>query len=196
MNHPAELTSRQRMLESTIRLLRESGLSGAGINEIVRASGAPKGSVYHFFPGGKSQIVAEALALYSGRVQDFMETALAGAEAPADKVRALFAAFARRVEEGDFHASCAAGAVCLDLDVDLEFLRLVLAETFADWVSRIAGHFGALGPERARSFASIVLTAIEGAYIRCRAARSSLAFLEVGEWLAPLVGPVGQHLAS
>jgi len=65
------------MLEAAIRLLRTSGLSGAGINEIVRESGAPKGSVYHHFPDGKTQIAAEALALYASRVLSFLDTALA-----------------------------------------------------------------------------------------------------------------------
>ena len=55
------------MIEATIGLMRGSGLSGAGINDIVRASGAPKGSVYHFFPNGKVQIVSEALERYSER---------------------------------------------------------------------------------------------------------------------------------
>jgi TetR/AcrR family transcriptional regulator, lmrAB and yxaGH operons repressor len=60
--------SRQRMIEAAIELMRGSGLSGAGINEIVRESAAPKGSVYHFFPNGKQQVVTEALE--TGRRQD------------------------------------------------------------------------------------------------------------------------------
>lgn len=47
------------MLEAAISLMRGSGLSGAGINEIVRESGAPKGSVYYFFPDGKLALVSE-----------------------------------------------------------------------------------------------------------------------------------------
>jgi TetR/AcrR family transcriptional repressor of lmrAB and yxaGH operons len=43
---------RGKLIESAITLLRRTGLSGAGINEIVRISGAPKGSVYHYFPAG------------------------------------------------------------------------------------------------------------------------------------------------
>ena len=55
MSTPARAvsTTRERMIDATITLLRRSGLSGAGINEIVRESGAPKGSLYHFFPDGK-----------------------------------------------------------------------------------------------------------------------------------------------
>ena len=179
-----ESGSRQRMIEATIDLMRSSGLSGAGINEIVRASGAPKGSVYHFFPGGKQQIAAEALAAYSHRVMAFIETALASQKNPSSKVRALFDAFAHRVEDAQFRKSCAAGTVCLDLDADLEALRSVVADAFEAWTAVIARHFAQGDSRAARSFAGLLLTAFEGAYIRARAERSSRPFKEAGTWLA------------
>ena len=175
--------SRQKMIEATVELMRGSGMGGAGINEIVRVSGAPKGSVYNFFPAGKQQIAAEALEWYSPRVMAFIDSALASGRTAAARVRALFDAFARRVEEGDFRKSCAVGTVCLDLDAELEGLRGVAAEAFDDWVRRIAAHFPG-DPAAASSFASLLLTAIEGAYIRARADRSSGAFKEAGDWLA------------
>lgn len=180
------LGSRERMIEATIALMRRSGLSGAGINEIVRESGAPKGSLYHFFPNGKLQIATEALAIYSRRVLDFIDQALARKHLPGDKVKALFDAFAKRVEEGDFAQSCAVGTVSLDLDTDLEELRIVLAVAFSEWAALIARHFDFADARRTKSFAGLVLTTIEGAYIRCRAERSSRPFKEAGVWLAEL----------
>jgi AcrR family transcriptional regulator len=194
-----ETGSRQRMIEATIDLMRRSGLSGAGINEIVRASGAPKGSVYHFFPGGKQQIAAEALTAYSRRVLDFIEAALGSRRVASAKVTALFAAFARRVEEGEFRKSCPAGTVCLDLDPELESLRSVVAHAFDSWIELMAHHFTDGARRAAESFAGLLLTSIEGAYIRARAERSSRPFKEAGTWLSKLAavhfesGHVGQH---
>jgi TetR/AcrR family transcriptional repressor of lmrAB and yxaGH operons len=182
----AENDSRERMLEAAITLMRGSGLTGAGINEIVRESGAPKGSVYHFFPAGKLALAAEALAIYQQRVRDFIEAALASREAPDDRIRALFAAFARRVEESGYRRSCAVGAVSLDLQPDVEGLRPVLGDALADWTDAIAAHFDCGDARRTRSFAGLVMTAIEGAYVRCRAERSRRPFIEAGEWLAEL----------
>ena len=179
-----ESGSRQRMIEAAIDLMRGSGLSGAGINEIVRASAAPKGSVYHFFPAGKQQLVTEALTAYSGRVAGFLEAALSARTTAPDKVKSLFGAFARRVEEGAFTRSCAFGAVCLDLDPELDALRIVVADAFAEWIGLIARHFDFGDSRRERSFAAMVLTAIEGAYIRARAEQSSRPFTEAGTWLA------------
>ena len=174
------------MIEATIDLMRGSGLSGAGINDIVRESGAPKGSVYHFFPNGKVQIVSEALDVYSQRVLAFVDQALTSKRAPADKIRALFNAFARRVAEGAFHKSCAVGTVSLDLDAELEGVRTLLETAFTRWRSLIEEHFDFDDPRRTRSFAGLVLTNIEGAYIRCRVERSSRPFREAGAWLAEL----------
>ena len=66
--------TREKLIEAAITLMRRSGLSGAGINEIVRESGAPKGSVYYFFPQGKQQIVKEGLKQYSERVVAFIDS--------------------------------------------------------------------------------------------------------------------------
>jgi len=190
MGMPARAASatRERMIDATITLLRRSGLSGAGINEIVRESGAPKGSVYHFFPDGKQQIVTEALDVYSQRVVEFIDAALCGARTPEAKVEALFKAFAGRVEQGDFLHSCPAATVCLDLNAGLEPLRVVVAHALDDYLHVIEKHFPLPDRRRARSFAGLLLTAVEGAYIRSRAERSGKPFREAGAWLAELAG--------
>lgn len=179
--------SRSRMVETTIDLMRACGLSGTGINDIVRESGAPKGSVYHFFPQGKLQIAGEALALYTSRVQDFLHRALCSREQPGAKVEALFEAFALRAEEGTFQRSCAAGAVSLDLAEGLESMRQLAGAAFAAWTMEIASHFDLGDRARTQSFAGLLLTAIEGAYVRSRAEQSSQAFREAGRWLAHMV---------
>jgi TetR/AcrR family transcriptional repressor of lmrAB and yxaGH operons len=177
---------RQRLIEAAIALMRRTGLSGAGINEIVRESGAPRGSVYYYFPGGKQQIVEEGLEEYTQRVVAFIDASLAARRAPGAKIRALFDAFAERIEEGDFRRSCAAGTICLDLDEQAEGLRLAVAGALDQYVAAIAGHLAFRDRRRALSFAGLVLSAIEGAYIRGRADRSGDPFREAGRWLAIL----------
>src|SRR5215208_191583 len=59
--------AREQILQTTCDLLEKQGYHGTGLNEIVKESGAPKGSLYYYFPEGKEQITAEA-ALQAGRV--------------------------------------------------------------------------------------------------------------------------------
>lgn len=178
------MDTRQRYVDAAIALLREGGYARAGINEIVAASGAPKGSLYHHFPGGKQQIVAEALDAYTRAVGENAARALAGATTPAGRVRALFAAVAQRLEGSGFRSSCAAGTVALDLDADLESVRDAVHAFFATWIALVAPHFRLRDQARAASFASLLLTAIEGGYVRGRAEHSTRALDEAADWLA------------
>ena len=59
--------TRARILLTMARLIEKQGYHATGLNEIIRESGAPKGSVYYYFPGGKEQIGAEAI-LEAGKI--------------------------------------------------------------------------------------------------------------------------------
>jgi TetR/AcrR family transcriptional regulator, lmrAB and yxaGH operons repressor len=181
-----QASTRDELLEAATRLMRQSGLSGAGINEIVRESGAPKGSVYHFFPGGKNQIVTEALELHAARVVAFLEETLSRPRTVDRKLDALFEAYAARLEQAGFRASCPSGTVCLDLDAEMEALRVHVAATFDQYIEAIARHVQIGSPRENRAFAAFILTVIEGAYIRGRAERSGGPFREAGTWLRKL----------
>ena len=174
------------MIEAAIELMRSYGLSGAGINDVVQQSGAPRGSLYHYFPDGKLQMAREALQVHGDRVATFIEQALASKRAPAQKVLALFDAFARRSEEAEFRKSCPFGCVALDLDADTDDLRPTVSHAFSTWQALIATHFEPLGLRAAAEFAGLLLTAIEGAYVRSRAEHSGEPFREAGRWLARL----------
>lgn len=178
--------AKDRILEAAIFLMKQSGLTGAGINQLLARSGAPKGSVYYYFPEGKQQITGEALTLYAHRVAVAFERALSSKRKPGAKIRALFRFVADRFEEGAFEQSCAAGAVTLDLDAEVVGIRPIIAAAFASWQAVIASHLPIRSRARRESLAGLVLSTIEGAYIRGRAERSKNAFLEAGEWLAQL----------
>jgi TetR/AcrR family transcriptional repressor of lmrAB and yxaGH operons len=178
--------TREKVVEAATLLLRRSGLSGAGINEIVDASGAPKGSIYHYFPDGKTQIVSEALELHTARVVAFVEQALCSRKAAPDRIKALFAAYAKRASDGRYQVSCPSGAVCLDLDAEMEVLRQGVESSFDRYVEAIERHVQVGTAKETRAFAGFVLTAIQGSWIRSRAVRSSEPFLEAGKWLAQL----------
>ena len=181
------LAPRDRMIEAAITLMRRSGYSGVGINEVIAESGAPKGSLYHYFPQGKRQVATEALAVNAARTAAFIDEKLAAEGTPADKVRRLFAAFAARLEKFDYRQSCAAGCVSLDLGEELDGeVHAAVQQAFERYVDVIATHIAFADRRRAGSFASLLLTVIEGGYVRGRAEHSAAAFREAGEWLARL----------
>ncbi len=174
------------MLEAAIDLMRQSGLSGAGINNILKVSGGPKGSMYHHFPNGKDQIVGEAITIYAGRVQATIGAALDRGRTPGEKIRGLFDALARRMADGDFKRSCAVAAVTLDMDESAALHRPLLDGTLSAWIDEVACHLPAPSSARTRSFAGLVVSTVEGAYVRARAGGSARPLIEAGLWLSEL----------
>ena len=53
--------TRKKMIETTARLVQAKGYHGTSLNEILKKSDAPRGSLYFHFPGGKKTLVLEAM---------------------------------------------------------------------------------------------------------------------------------------
>ena len=186
---PASTTpagTRERVIAATILLMRRSGYAGFGINEILAEGGAPKGSLYHFFPDGKRQIIGEALEAYAVEVLALYERELAKPGTPGQKVKRLLRLPARRLEASGYQLSCPGGTVSLDLNDALEPVRATVERYFQGMVDLFAQHLGFADRQRAESFADLLLTVVEGAYIRGRAERSTRSFETAAHWLAAL----------
>ena len=54
------------MVRGAAHLLRERGYSGTGFREVIALTGAPRGSIYHHFPGGKAELAGEAVDYVGG----------------------------------------------------------------------------------------------------------------------------------
>lgn len=69
---PAVPRHRQPIITAAVALFRRQGFARTGLNDIVDISGAPKGSLYHYFPLGKSSIVEEAAGCDCRKLGDGM----------------------------------------------------------------------------------------------------------------------------
>jgi AcrR family transcriptional regulator len=175
------------MIQAAETLLRESGLAGAGIKRLVARSGAPVGSVYHFFPGGKTQIVTETLRRHSGKALKLFDHAFGELAVPLPaRLRALFRKAADGFEAAGADKGCAIACVTLDLRASDHPLQQVCHASFTQWVDEIGSHMPWPDLETRRSFAMMVVVTLEGAFILARAERSGDAFRTAGDWLARL----------
>ncbi|MCM0020743.1 MAG: TetR/AcrR family transcriptional regulator [Tagaea sp.] len=185
---PDDRSPRTDVLRAATRLLRQGGLAAAGVNRIVAESGAPKGSIYHFFPEGKSQIAREALSLYRERAIGRMRARLeARAGDPQAVVRGYFELGAEAALESGYSMSCPAGAVILDLDPASDALRDSCHAVFEGIVDDLAALLVPLADAKRRALAGAMVSAMQGAYIRARAARDPEPFREAGELLAAAI---------
>src|SRR5262245_60029714 len=147
--------SKTRIIRAALELLSQSGLSGAGINQVVAASAAPRGSIYHFFPGGKLELATTALEEAEQGVAQWFRGIFDRREPIAKKVESLFADAAANVEASGFNKSCPVAAVTLDVDSDSERMRAVCHRIFMTWQGAIAAGLHEAPDEERRGAAEL-----------------------------------------
>src|SRR6185503_8978942 len=158
-------STRDRMLDAAESLMREGGLASAGIKQVVARSRAPIGSVYHHFPGGKTELASLALERHGEKAERVLTSAFDSSAPVRERVLALFDKAARGFEQAGCHKACAIGAVALDIGHDDAELREVCAATFERWVTMIAERLPWRDAEARRTFAEMVVMGMEGAFI-------------------------------
>jgi AcrR family transcriptional regulator len=164
---------RQRMIVSAAVLMRERGVEATSFSEVLEHSGAPRGSIYHHFPGGKAQLIEEATR-YAG---DFTAAGLKKALAQDDPVAAIhrFAAFWQELlQDSDYGAGCPVVAASLEGE-RIPGAREAAADAFRRWERAIAQALAPHGvaPARAQALATLMVASIEGAVVLARAERST-----------------------
>ena len=169
-----ESDTRDRLLRAGERLFRLQGYSGTGLKELGAEAGAPWGSIYHFFPGGKAQLGAETTRFGGELYGAAWRAAFARFDDPGEAIEWVFLSEARILEASDYRNGCPIAAVTLDTASLSEDLRGACASAFALWLEILGEALRAAGapPEAATSLAYLALSAIEGAIILARAAKS------------------------
>jgi TetR/AcrR family transcriptional repressor of lmrAB and yxaGH operons len=169
--------TRQRMVSGAVRSMARRGVTASSFSDIVTESGAPRGSIYYHFPGGKEQLMGEAITLTTQFILDRFDT---GKSRSATTVaRAFLDNWRRLLVNTEFRSGCAVAAAVVD--GDSESLAERAAEAFAAWRARLAQMLtdGGLPAKEATSFANLMLAACEGAVIIGRAERSVESFDDV-----------------
>lgn len=164
--------TKQRMLDSAVLLLRERGAAGVTVDAVLAHSGAPRGSVYHHFPGGRNEIVLGAVR----QAGDHMAAVVDDAATTGDvqqTVERLVLFWKRALTKTGFRAGCPVAAMALDSRDLVPGAGDVVDEIFAQWRASLADVLSANGfaAPRAQRLATLVVSAIEGAIILCRAHR-------------------------
>lgn len=167
---------RERLITSTIALVREHGVEGTGLTELINHSGAARGSIYQHFPGGKADLV-EAATYAAGRWVSRSVASLAALGDPEAIVTAIVEATRLSFEKEHYRYGCPVAAAASSGPGHTQ-AEQAAAAVFADWQAALASVFGTAGIEAAsaESFASFVISALEGAILRSRASGTSDAF--------------------
>lgn len=168
-------SAREDMLAAAVELFRARGYDGVGVAELLEKSGAPRGSLYFHFPGGKEQIGAEAVTRVGEEVaQRFRDLRLSGVDLPTF-IERVFKTTAKEAKERRYQASCPMAAVAAGCGPGNPKLQAAVRGAFASWEHEIslAARVDGLSEASAAIFASAMLTAMEGAFVVSKAQESS-----------------------
>ncbi|HEY0188106.1 MAG TPA: TetR/AcrR family transcriptional regulator [Cellulomonas sp.] len=181
--------ARARMVDGAVRLLASRGVPGTSFSEVVELTGAPRGSIYHHFPGGKDELVAAAVELAADRTRATLEQvrgrpAREVAELFLDRWRLLLTATGCTV-------GCSVAAVTLD--TGSETLTAATAAAFRGWTDQLAEllTLGGVPADRAPALATTLVAGAEGAVVLSRAQRDLAPFEQVVETLLALLPAAG-----
>jgi AcrR family transcriptional regulator len=171
-------TPRERMVVSATLLIRERGAHATAISDVLEHSGAPRGSAYHYFPGGRTQLLSEAVD-YAG---DYVAALIGRADRAITLLDTLVEKYRKQLLDSDFRAGCPVAAVSVEAGfekgeaADRDRMAPVVeraAAVFDRWTELIEQRLIADGipAQRAGELAALTISALEGALLLVRVRR-------------------------
>ncbi|GAB7186206.1 TetR/AcrR family transcriptional regulator [Kitasatospora sp. Ki12] len=189
---PAKTTpvgTRERIVRATSRLLQRQGYEGTGIKQISREAEATLGSVYHFFPGGKQELAAEAIRHGDEEFAVLLRAGLGSSADIGEAVVTCTGMLARELRASDWQDGCPISSTALETVGRAPAIEQAVAAAFANWRAIVTEHLVAAGidAEDARELAGTVVSTLEGAELAAQIARSEEPLLVTGKHLARLL---------
>jgi TetR/AcrR family transcriptional repressor of lmrAB and yxaGH operons len=171
------------IVRTAMRLFRQQGYASTGLHQILVESGAPKGSLYHYFPGGKDEL-GKAAVMLAGQLMGEMLADLAEKhEKPGPFVHAYCSVMAGWMEESGFRSGCPIATTMLETVPDSPLLTKAGQQVLDHWISIIAPVFvrSGLSLADAKSKAQLLIATMEGALLLARIHQHSSPIMAIAE---------------
>jgi TetR/AcrR family transcriptional regulator, lmrAB and yxaGH operons repressor len=175
------------MLETAAGLFHAQGYHATGLNQLLSAGDAPRGSLYFHFPGGKEQLAAEAAALSAERLREALRQTIESSDEPDEALTAVVELLGQELLDSDFRAGCPLSTLALDAAADSEPIRRACAEGYASWCAVIERFLTAHRVANPAQLAVMILASIEGGLLLARTQRDLAPLRAVAEQVRRLV---------
>jgi TetR/AcrR family transcriptional regulator, lmrAB and yxaGH operons repressor len=167
--------TRNQFVETAARLFQAHGFHGVGLTQLIEESGAPKGSFYYHFPGGKEELALAAIAYSDGEVRALLNYAERTAQAADGYIGTLSKGLRKWLRDSHYAAGCPVAGLTLELATGAEEVALACRDAYAGWIDSVAralNRFG-LPLDKSQDLAVVLVSAFEGSVIVARASRST-----------------------
>ncbi|MFI0420674.1 TetR/AcrR family transcriptional regulator [Spongiactinospora sp. 9N601] len=178
--------TRDRLMDAAQELIEAGGYSGAGLNQVIAVSGAPRGSLYFHFPGGKDQLVGESMRRAGRTIGDAMEGLAGSSASAAEFVEAMLWHLGDRLEASGWRKGCPVATVALEMAAASDPLQKVCSEVYTQWEAALRARLD--GHADADDLSVTILALIEGALLLARAHRSRQPLTRVARQITALLG--------
>ena len=170
---------RERLIDSTIALIRRRGVHATGLTDLLSHSGTARQSIYQHFPGGKAELVEQATKEAGRQMVALLDTF---DDDPISMVDGLISWWEQELGTTDYTSGCPVVAAALAPSP-------AAGRAFSAWESRFTGVLVRAGVTQpaATSLATFTLSALEGAIVLSRAASSTRPLEDVRTQLTMLL---------
>ncbi|MEL7488078.1 MAG: helix-turn-helix domain-containing protein [Pseudomonadota bacterium] len=166
------LSTRDRLARAAAYLIHRRGYHGVGLSDVLARAGAPKGVLYHHFPGGKPELAEAAIDFSAAVFNRQIDRAAAGASSAAALIKAMGDLTADDLLQTDYNAGCPLATVALETAPNDERLSAACRRGFDLWLATMTRHLDRFGVDDAAGVAELTLSALEGALALARTRRS------------------------
>lgn len=188
MNQPGTNT-KERMIAATAKLLELQGYHATGLNQVLKESSTPKGSLYFHFPEGKEELAAEAILVAGAEITQKIALTLSSAEQVGDAISAFALMLAQELQDSDFRKGCPVATVAMETSATNERLRQACEQVYFSWFTLIEQRLltAEFNSAEAKTWTTFVWASVEGALLLSRTYRSTAPLKIVAEQLRDLL---------
>jgi TetR/AcrR family transcriptional regulator, lmrAB and yxaGH operons repressor len=161
-------TPKDQIIHAACDLLESQGFHATGLNQIVKESGAPKGSLYYYFPQGKDELAEAAIERAGRTVAERITAALDAYDDMTEAIPAFVMTIAHFVEASGFRSGGPLMTVAMETATTNERLNLACRTAYTRLQDAFAGKLAAHSYARPEELAAFITAAIEGGVILSR----------------------------
>lgn len=171
------MNTKEKLISTTATLIQTKGYYGTGVSEILKSVGVPKGSLYHHLPGGKDELVSEALKYAARERAKLFNSAMKGKSSAAQGLIAVVEVLQAELVDSDFRKGCPVATVSLEIANENNELRETCQQLFEFWIKSIEAYLVYKNVTDWEIKANSYFTQLEGALLLSKVSQSN-SYLE------------------
>jgi len=174
---------KENIVKTTMRLFRKQGYASTGLQQVLAESGAPKGSLYHYFPNGKESLGEAAVGMAGELIAEMLNGLAAKHAQPKAFVRAYCKVMARWMEESKFRSGCPIATAMLETAPQSPSMTAAGARAIDRWIAIVGDVLQRSGMQarEAAVRAELLVSTMEGALLLARVRQSTRPILDVAK---------------